>query len=68
MIPFILLFSYTKAHKNHLFDVLLPLIGLGLIFLVYVKGSFQVMTMYCEVIPEGIGDLIKSLIALLTAS
>ncbi len=67
MIPFILLFSYTKAHKNRLFDVLLPLIGIGAIFLVYVEGSFQVLKMYGAVMPEALGDVFKGLIALLTS-
>ena len=37
-IPFILLYSYTKTHKNDKIDLFLPLIGIGVIVLVYIES------------------------------
>lgn len=42
-IPFIMLFSYTKSYKNTAIDVILPFIGIGLIALVQLEGSFQIL-------------------------
>lgn len=42
-IPFILLYSYTRVHKNSSIDVIIPIIGIGLIALVYIEGVFQLI-------------------------
>ena len=44
-IPFILLYSYTRTHKNGNIDVLLPIIGIGLIVLTYIEAVYQFLTM-----------------------
>lgn len=43
-IPFIILFSYTREHKDTKLDLLLPVIGIALLVLVYVEGFYQVLT------------------------
>ena len=42
-IPFILLYSYTKGHKNKLIDLFIPIIGIGLIVIVYLEGIYQLI-------------------------
>ena len=42
LIPIILLFSYTKKHKDPNVDLLVPLAGVGFIAIIYVEGLYQV--------------------------
>ena len=42
-IPFILLYSYTRNHKNKLIDIFIPIIGIGLVALVYIEGIYQLL-------------------------
>ena len=62
MIPFMLLFSYTRTYKNRLFDAILPLIGIALIFCVYIEGGYQALQLYGTCLPDGFGEMIKMLI------
>lgn len=39
-IPFVLLFSYTREHKNTKLDSFIPLIGVALIAFTYIEGIF----------------------------
>jgi hypothetical protein len=41
MIPVLLLFSYTKTHKNRLLDIAVPITGVAVIILIYMDGLFQ---------------------------
>lgn len=43
VIPLVLLFSYTKTHKNPKVDLIIPVIGVALIIVVILEGSFQVI-------------------------
>ena len=43
IIPVVLLFSYTKTHKNPKLDKFIPMIGIGLIVLMYIEGLFQIV-------------------------
>lgn len=43
-IPFILLYSYTRTHKNTMIDIFIPVIGIGLIAFVYIEGVYQLIT------------------------
>jgi len=43
MPPFVLLFSYTRTHKNKLIDIFIPIVGIVLILLVYLQGGYQVI-------------------------
>lgn len=40
--PIMLLFSYTRQHKNVLIDYAIPLVGVFLIILVYIEGIFNI--------------------------
>ena len=42
-IPFILLFSYKKTHKDGYGDIIVPLIGLGLIGFAYIEGIYEII-------------------------
>jgi len=42
-IPFILLFSYNKKHKDKNIDLLIPFVGLILMLLAYAEGIYQVI-------------------------
>ena len=42
-IPFILLYSYTRDHKNGLIDLFLPIIGIAAIALIYLEVIYQVI-------------------------
>ena len=50
VIPFILLFSYTRTHKDTRLDMAIPIIGLIALALVYFEELYQIMTQY--VIPQ----------------
>lgn len=40
-VPFILLYSYTRKHKNGNLDIFIPIIGIALIVLVYIENIYQ---------------------------
>ena len=41
MAPLMLLFSYTRKHKRHFVDTMIPAGGVILIVLIYLEGAFQ---------------------------
>ena len=41
--PVVLLFSYTRTHKNQLIDYLIPVIGVLLSIFVYLEGVYQAL-------------------------
>ena len=43
MPPFVLLFSYTRTHKNKLIDIFIPIVGIVCILIVYLQGGYQVI-------------------------
>ena len=43
-IPFILLYSYTRAHKNNIIDIVLPVMGIGGVVILYVEYFYQMLT------------------------
>ncbi|MBQ6550340.1 MAG: hypothetical protein IJL78_02920 [Lachnospiraceae bacterium] len=43
--PVMLLFSYTRTHKNNLIDLALPIVGIVFIVVIYVEGIYQSLTM-----------------------
>lgn len=43
--PLMLLFSYTRTHKNKTLDMFIPCAGIALIALVYVEGGYQFLLM-----------------------
>ena len=42
-IPFVLLFSYHKSHKDKTLDVILPFIGIGLVIFAYAEAIFHII-------------------------
>ena len=62
MIPFMLLFSYTRTHKNRIIDAFLPLGGIFLIFWVWIEGGYQALQIGGQTLPANFGDMIKLLI------
>lgn len=40
-IPFIMLYSYTRSHKNGLIDILLPAVGIGMTVIVYMEVIYH---------------------------
>ncbi|MBQ9449604.1 MAG: hypothetical protein IJU60_07015 [Acholeplasmatales bacterium] len=57
IIPLVILFSYTKTHKDTKIDKLLPIAGIGLIFVIYLEGMFQVVTGNIARIIQNIKDM-----------
>lgn len=62
MVPFVLLFSYTRTYKNRLYDAMLPLFGIGLILCVYIEGGFQALQIYGSGLPDGFVEMVKALL------
>ena len=42
-VPFVLLFSYNKSHKDKNIDLLIPFAGIILLLLAYAEGIYQVV-------------------------
>jgi hypothetical protein len=40
-IPILFLYSYTRTHQNTMFDVVIPIVGIGACAVVYVEGLYQ---------------------------
>ena len=53
IIPIILLFDYTKIYQDYRIDVLIPLVGIGVLAVIYIEGGYEVIKQYLV-------DLIKS--------
>ena len=68
MIPLMLLFSYTRTYKKRVFDTVLPTIGITLLVLVYIEGSYQALRTFSVTLPAGVGGLIKTVIMMLFGS
>ena len=43
MPPFVLLFSYTRTHKNKLIDIFIPIVGIVCILFIYLQGGYQII-------------------------
>lgn len=41
-IPFIMLYSYTRSHKNKTIDIAIPIASVALLALVYLEGIYQI--------------------------
>ena len=46
IIPILAFFDYTKTYKDKLTDILIPLIGVGLLAMVYFEGLFEILKAY----------------------
>ena len=43
VIPFIMLFSYTRTHENKLIDLFVPIIGIAMVAFVYSESMYQLI-------------------------
>ena len=57
LISLILLFSYTKNHKNERVDLFIPIGGVALAFLVGIEGTYQGIVMNLPILMEKITEL-----------
>ncbi len=55
MAPIMLLFSYTRTHKNKTLDSFIPIAGIALIALIYIEGGYQFLQMAPDML--GTADL-----------
>ena len=62
--PLMLLFSYTRTHKNKTLDTFIPIAGVALIALIYLEGGYQLVRMATELLASndlgGLDGLIES--------
>lgn len=49
-IPFILLFSYNKTYKDTTLDIIIPVVGIGLVAFVYIEGIYEVVKSYADML------------------
>ena len=61
MAPIMLLFSYTRTHKNKTLDLIIPILGIVLIAFVYLEGLFEFVKMIPDLL-DGInlGGILSS--------
>ena len=43
IIPFVLLFSYTRTHKDGRIDIIIPIVGIVLLALIYLEEVYQLL-------------------------
>ena len=62
--PLMLLFSYTRTHKNKTPDTFIPIAGVALIALIYIEGGYQLVQMVPDLLASndlsGLGGLLGS--------
>ncbi len=64
IIPFVLLYSYTRVHKNKKLDSFVPLIGIGLVIFTLFEASFLALIIRASKAPAEASDLESSLEAI----
>ena len=61
--PLMLLFSYTRTHRNKTLDTLIPFAGVVLIALVYIEGGYQFLLMAPDLLAsadfDGMGGVLE---------
>lgn len=60
--PLVILFSYTKKHKNPKIDLIIPAAGVLLIVVVLLEGTFQVITLNLPIFIQKIREAIDRFI------
>ena len=64
--PLMLLFSYTRTHRNKTLDTLIPFAGVALIALVYIEGGYQFLLMVPDLLESmdlgGLDSLLGSVL------
>ena len=61
LIPIILLFSYTRNHKNPKADTFIPIGGVALAFLVAIEGTYQGIVMNLPILINNIVQMAQQL-------
>ncbi len=46
IVPIVVFFDYAKAYKDKWVDMVIPLIGVGLLVAVYFEGLFKILKAY----------------------
>ena len=62
LIPVILLFSYTRKHKNDQVDLYIPIGGVVLAFLVGIEGTYQGIVMNLPILMQKITEMAAQVI------
>ena len=62
LIPLILLFSYTRKHKNDQVDLYIPIGGVVLAFLVGIEGTYQGIVMNLPILMQKITEMAAQVI------
>ena len=57
--PIMLLFCYTKTHKNKTFDLLIPAIGVACIVVVYFEGMYQGVLMAADTVRQVVREIVS---------
>lgn len=60
VIPFVLLYSYTRTHKNKKLDSFVPFIGIGLVLFTVLEGSYIALRLAIPNLKEAIEGLVGS--------
>ena len=59
LIPFVLLFSYTRNHKNPRADILIPVAGIILALIVLIEGLYQGILMFLPPFLNSMGSVMN---------
>ena len=54
-IPFIMLFSYTRSHKDTRPDIVINIVGVAILFLIYIESLYQVILYELDVVKGAFG-------------
>ena len=46
IIPLIIFFDYTKTYTNKKIDLFIPIVGIGLLAILYIEGLFEIAKAY----------------------
>lgn len=59
--PLVLLFSYTRTHKNPKIDTFIPVVAVGLIIFLYIEGIYQIIVMNVSALVQKIKDFLQEM-------
>ena len=59
--PLVLLFSYTRTHKNPKIDTFIPIVAVGLIIFLYIEGIYQIIVMNVSALVQKIKDFLQEM-------
>ena len=59
--PIVLLYSYTRTHKNPKIDTFIPIVAVGLIIFLYIEGIYQIIVMNVSALVQKIKDFLHEM-------